>query len=287
METVNVPCYKPLKAFKCADGSVSFTELRRDNVIGDIKLPCGQCLGCRLDRAREWSVRCLHESKLHEENCFLTLTYNDENVPERNSLDYRDFQLFMKRLRKHANKVRFFMCGEYGETTARPHYHALLFGYNFPDRKPWGRTPHGHTTYRSELLEKLWTKGNSIIGNVTRESAGYVARYCLKKITGDAAEDHYNGRTPEFAHMSLKPGIGADYFRKFHNDILPNDYVIIDGYKIPVPKYYETLYEGDLEDIKHTRETYARTKAHNNTPERLAVREEVTQAKVKQLKRSL
>lgn len=282
----NVPCYKPIKAFNVAGGGIVFNELKRYDIVGDTKIPCGQCIGCRLDRAREWSVRCLHEAKLHENNSFITLTYNDENIPEGGTLVYRDFQLFMKRLRKQVGPVRFFMCGEYGEETWRPHYHAILFGYQFPDLLYWGKSPAGYNIYRSDVLESLWTLGNSLVGAVSRESAGYVARYCLKKVTGDLAEEHYKGREPEFARMSLKPGLGADFFLKYQSDMLPNDYVIEDGMKIPVPKYYESLYNGeDMEDIKWRREKFGRSKSENNTEVRLAIREEVTKARIKQLSR--
>lgn len=250
-------------------------------------MPCGQCIGCRLDRARDWSVRCLHEAKMHEQNSFITLTYSDENIPAGNTLVYRDFQLFMKRLRKTVGPVRFFMCGEYGEQTERPHYHAILFGYQFPDLQYWGKSPAGYPVYRSAILETLWTHGNSLVGSVSRESAGYVARYCLKKVTGKDADEHYKGREPEFARMSLKPGIGASFFEKHTADILPNDYIVTDGIKVPVPKYYEKLYKGvDLDDVKYTREQYAQRHASNNTPERLAVRERVQHAKITTLQRN-
>lgn len=281
-----MPCYKPISAYRVADGGVVFAQLARYDIIGDCKLPCGQCLGCRLDRAREWSVRCLHEAKMHRENCFITLTYNDENLPADGSLHYRDFQLFMKRLREKLGPVRFFMCGEYGESTLRPHYHAVLFGVDFQDKKEYKKNAQGDMLYTSKILEELWGKGFCPIGLVTRQSAGYVARYCVKKVTGDRAEEHYKGREPEFARMSLKPGIGAEFFKKFESDILPNDYVIESGFKIPVPKYYDKLFKGNIEDVKFRREKFGRTMADNNTPERLAVREVVAHAKVKSLLRN-
>ncbi|AXH76662.1 MAG: replication initiator protein [Microviridae sp.] len=224
---------------------------------------------------------------MHEENSFLTLTYSDENLPADGSLNYRHFQLFMKRLRKEYGPVRFFMCGEYGELTKRPHYHAILFGRDFPDKVYHGKSPGGYDMFKSQSLDDLWALGYCTVGQVTKQSAGYVARYCMKKVTGDRAEDHYNGREPEFAHMSLKPGIGASFFDKFVKDMLPCDYVIHDGWKIPVPKYYEKLYKGeDIEDIKYRREVYSRRFKENNTDERLKVREEVAEARVKMLRRS-
>ena len=189
------------------------------------------------------------------------------------------------------------MCGEYGEKDARPHYHALLFGYQFPDLKFWSRSPSGNALYRSAMLEKLWTLGNSLIGDVSRESAGYVARYCMKKVTGDLAEEHYrveeNGvvyqRVPEFARMSLKPGIGAEWFAKYRSDVFPHDYVVADGVKVPVPRYYDRLgkSEYELDEVKFRREQFARKHAANNSDARLAVREEVMKARLKSLARKI
>lgn len=280
-------CHKPLTAYKCADGSVVFNQLARYQIQHEILLPCGQCTGCRVDRAREWSVRCMHEAKMHDANSFLTLTYNDENIPSNGSLDYRHFQLFMKRLRMRVGPVRFFMCGEYGDQTLRPHYHALIFGYDFPDKKPWRKSANDYMLYRSAELETLWKYGNAEIGTVTLQSAGYCARYCIKKVYGDLAPSHYGEREPEFGHMSLKPGIGATFFDKFQSDIYPSDFCVADGRITSIPKYYDKLYKGSLDEIKETRELKASKHAANNVHERLAVREEVLNAKLKFLKREL
>ncbi|AXH75429.1 MAG: replication initiator protein [Microviridae sp.] len=284
-------CFHPIDAYKCEDGSIVFAERAKFRITGHVKLPCGQCAGCRIDRAREWTIRCMHEASCHEKNSFVTLTYSDENIPAGNTLVYEDFQLWIKRLRKHTQTpLRYFMCGEYGSQTERPHYHALIFGYQFPDLQPWGITPQGHQTYRSATLEKLWWQGNSLIGQVTKQAAGYIARYSLKKVTGNLADAHYNGRTPEFARMSLKPGIGATWFDKYKSDCLPCDYIIHDGIKMPVPRYYENLYTrkgGDIDPIKESRESYAVKYKDNQTWQRMEVREEVLHAKIKQLKRTL
>lgn len=279
-------CFHPAKAFRCSDGSVVFQQLARFDIVGDIKLPCGQCIGCRIDRSREWAARCMHEAQMHEENSFLTLTYNDENIPPDGSLDYRHFQLFMKRLRKTGAKPRYFMCGEYGDNTNRPHYHCLLFGHQFNDLRYWKSGSSGHPIYVSTKCDTIWGLGQVFIGNVTKQSAGYVARYCMKKVTGDLAEAHYNGRTPEFAHMSTKPGIGTEWFKRYASDVLPCDYVISDGVKVPVPRFYEKLYKGDMDEIKYKRELFARKFAENNSDERLVVREEVMKAKLKSLVRN-
>lgn len=193
-----MPCYKPLDAWRpdFSTGSkkliFSYHPARCAGPTPDLQVPCGQCVGCRLERSRQWAVRCVHESQLHKENCFITLTYASEHLPPDSSLHYRDFQLFMKRLRKKftGKKIRFYMCGEYGENFGRPHFHACLFGHNFDDLKLW-KTQNNIPLYRSKILEELWPFGHSSVGSVTFESAAYVARYIMKKVTGEAAELHY------------------------------------------------------------------------------------------------
>lgn len=278
-------CYHPAKAYRCADGSVVFAQLARFDIVGDIRLPCGQCIGCRIDRSREWAARCMHEAQMHEQNAFLTLTYDDEHLPANCSLDYRHFQLFMKRLRKAGAKPRFFMCGEYGDNTFRPHYHCLLFGHRFDDLRHWKLGSTGFPIYTSVVANQFWKLGNVYIGEVSRQSAGYVARYCMKKVNGDLAAEHYGDRQPEFARMSLKPGIGSTWFARYGADVLPCDYVVADGIKVPVPRYYDKLFKGDIDDVKFNREQYARKFADNSTDERLEVREQVAKARLKSLVR--
>ena len=296
-------CFHPLKAFRTAGGEIIFNPHRQDTVA-DLTLPCGQCVGCRLERSRQWAIRCVHEASLHKENCFITLTYAPEHLPKDNSLHYRDFQLFMKRLRKRFPdfKIRFYMCGEYGENFGRPHFHACLFNWNFPDRKLFFTSKHGDKVYRSDTLEELWTFGLCSIGEVTFKSAAYVARYIMKKVTGKNAYAHYyeidddgvsreTPRTPEFTKMSLKPGIGAGWFDKFKFDVYPHDYVIVNGKKVKPPRYYDKKYAlsdpFDYDELEFHRFSRAREKLHDNTPERLAVRKEVLEAKLSKLKRNL
>lgn len=201
-------------------------------------LACGQCIGCRLERSRQWAVRCMHESQLHDFNVFVTLTYSDEHLPEHCSLHYPDFQFFMRKLRLTGRRVRFFMGGEYGEETGRPHYHAILFGCHFPDMFYWRKSETGFSVYRSAELESLWTLGNSEIGTVTFESAAYCAKYCVKKMTGALAAG-YGLRVPEFGRMSLKPGIGSVWFDRFgKSDVLADGKVVVNGVKCGAPKYY-------------------------------------------------
>jgi len=289
------------------DGSVKFVSRNKAGVDGTLELPCGQCIGCRLERSRQWAMRCLHESSLYDRNSFITLTYDDEHIPPGGSLWYPDFQRFMKRLRKHIKApVRFYMGGEYGETTARPHYHACLFGYDFPDKVYFRKSPSGEKLYTSAFLESIWPYGLSSIGNVTFESAAYIARYCVSKVTGDAAKSHYScseyvdadgvirdSVEPEFNHMSLKPGIGASWLAKYQTDVFPRDYVIVNGVKVKPPKYYDTLFERDntleFSEIVARRELdgYSDFLRGEHSVARLSVKEQVHLARSSQLKRSL
>lgn len=303
-----MPCYKPLEAWrgrelnpKTGKYPMVFNRNQGYSDLPSQKLPCGRCIGCRLERSRQWAIRCVHEAQLHEQNCFITLTYSPENLPFPPSLDVRHYQLFMKRLRKkYGSNIRFFHCGEYGDQLGRPHYHACLFGFDFPDKVHWKTTKRGDRLYTSESLNKIWGKGYAIIGDVTFESAAYVARYITKKITGDAAADHYERHDPdtgelyslkpEYTTMSRRPGIAKDWYDKYSSDVYPHDEVIMRGMKMKPPKYYDRQYEltnpKEFEKMKMQRRVAAKSRSEDSTPERLAVREKVKLAKIKQLKRT-
>lgn len=294
-----MPCYHPVQAYQLVSGDVVFVE--RGDVVRSLQLKCGQCVGCRLERSRQWAVRCMHEASLYENNCFVTLTYDDEHLPPLGSLRYRDFQLFMKRLRRRFSfaRIRFYMCGEYGEEFGRPHFHACLFNFDFPDKEYLAKSPAGLRTYRSAALEELWPFGFSSIGAVTFESAAYVARYCMKKVTGDLAEDHYavldvstgeiGARVAEFNRMSLRPGIGAEWLSRFHSDVYPEGMVVVNGVKARAPRYYDKKFEGA--DPDGYAEMLFRREGEldpgEQTDARLSVREQVAQARISQLKRGL
>lgn len=239
---------------------------------------------------------------MHEFNCFITLTYSDENLPLDRSLSKRDFQLFMKRLRKSIAplKVRFFAGGEYGDLNARPHYHALLFGYDFPDKK-FHKHSAGKPLYTSQALEKLWPNGFALIGDVTFESAAYVASYCHKKLTGtmaalynhvDAETGEIIGITPEFGLQSRRPGIGSTWFEKYGNDVYPRDQVIARESPQRPPRYYDKLLsktkggEAVLSDLRvKRREKVNSCNFDELEPPRLRAKETCAKAKLK-LKRT-
>lgn len=278
-------CYRPLTAWRgplqpSGKRSVVFKPSESTGGLSAFpqKLPCGQCIGCRLDYSLDWATRCIHEAQLHEKNCFITLTYNDLNLPKDGGLQLKDWQLFMKRLRKEIEcPIKFYHAGEYGDQYLRPHYHALIFGYDFPDRKYLKKTPSGMRIDSSSMLSGLWQQGYASVGNVTFESAAYVARYCMKKVLGKGKDvqdaqglkpyERMDSRTgavlcvrPEYVVMSRggrtsRGGIAADWIRKFESDVFPRDYVVVrGGKKMPPPRYYDSQYElknpVDLERIK-------------------------------------
>ena len=224
--------------------------------IGEhLVVPCGQCIGCRIERTRSWGVRCTHEAQMSSSSCFITLTFDNEHLASDGSLHKEDYQLFMKRLRKHYGvPIRYFHCGEYGEKLFRPHHHAILFGVDFPDKRCF-RVSKGVSYYVSPTLSKLWPFGYHIIGASTLRSYMYVARYCLKKVNGDSAKEHYRGLVPEYISMSLRPGLGYSFYQRFRSDIYDFDRIVLDNtHKYRVPKYYDKLLLRDdpslLESIK-------------------------------------
>lgn len=304
-------CYHPLKAFRigtnpetgkainkiCSYG-VHHLELKRngtweqvsssflsDNRIKSVldyqEIPCGKCIGCRLDYSRQWANRCMLELGYHGSSYFVTLTYDDDHVPIRYyadpetgeafkslTLEKRAYQLFMKRLRKRFSDdtIRFFACGEYGSNTFRPHYHAILFGLELPDLKLFRRAPDGYNYYVSEILSQLWPFGFVLIGQVSWDTCAYTARYVVKKLKGQEAhfyDDH--NIEPPFILMSRKPGIARQYYDD-HPDLYDTEYINIStqegGRKFKPPKYYDRLFDVDCPEksaeLKEVRQRLAK-----------------------------
>lgn len=261
-------------------------------------LPCGKCIGCRLERSRQWAVRLVHESKMHSESSFITLTFAPEFLPSDSSLSVVTCQLFLKRLRERVapRRIRFFLCGEYGEKFGRPHYHAVIFGYGFPDKVPYAGGGQ-FQLYRSKELEDVWGMGQCPIGDVSFESAAYVANYATKKVIGEKAEAFYGSRKPEFLLMSRRPGIGRSWIEKYSGDVYPKDEVISRGFPSRPPRYYDQVLEAKdpalLASLKVRRELEAEKLeklrlrsgvvldvAPSRNARRLVVREQVAKAKL-------
>jgi len=308
-----MPCYHPIDAWRSAKG-VFF----RDTIDSSkIKLPCGRCIGCKLERSRQWAVRLTHELRFHELSSFITLTYSEEHLPKSGSLDVKVFQDFMKRFRKaiYPRKIRFFHAGEYGEKRGRPHYHAIIFGESFSCGRcsvsmplkcslcgayGFEKSPRGDVTWLSPALDRLWGFGLARVGAVTFESAAYVARYCTKKITGPNARDHYEricevtGEVfqlkPEYATMSRRPGIGAQHFERYSSEIYPHDNIAVRGVLCKPPIFYDRMLEKRdpmaYALLKEEREfALVLSPSQDRTPRRLAEREVCKLAQVGQLSR--
>lgn len=303
-------CVSPLQGYESneltAKGKRKTTlnryNARRHGFLSERVVSCNRCVGCRFDYSRQWAIRCMHEASLYESNSFITLTYNDRFLPRiysdnghilgYGSLNYDHWTKFMKRLRKALAplRVRFYMGPEYGDINFRPHFHAIIFNYDFPDKTVF-KVRNGLPLYRSLLLERLWTdpdSGESMgfcsVGTVTFRSAAYVARYMMKKVKGEDIEDRYkrfNLETgeiffvePEKARMSNQNGIGKDWFDLYYrSDLYNKDFVTMDGVKYRPPKYYDSLFEKicpqDLEDIKLVRQEAMRKLSDSLTPDRL------------------
>lgn len=315
-------CYRPLQAWYgplLPSGKRSIVWKREKATGEEIQLPCGRCIGCKLNKSRIWAMRCMFEASLHEDNCFITLTYADEHIPKDYSLNVKEFQDFIGRLRKFVkskkheekygykvNGIRYFHCGEYGEKLGRPHYHACIFGYDFQDKELL-KVNNGNPIYISKDLNALWEWGHSSIGQVTFESAAYVARYITKKITGDIAKDHYEflsvdhktgeiirniDRKPEYTTMSRRPGIAGEWIEKFMGDVYPKDYVKISGRgNMRPPRFFDNKFEliapEKFQELKNKRKEQMNLNSDENTEDRLLVKEKCLLEKVKILKREL
>jgi len=269
-----MPCFRPLQAYRSSiintesgKRSTVFnpTEAWSDEPEG-FKLPCGQCQHCRLAHSRDWATRAVLESKMYEDNCFVTLTYKDEYLPKGGSLDYSAAPLFMMRLRERfGSGIRSFGCAEYGEEFRRPHFHLCIFNFDFKDKKHW-RMSGEFQLYRSEALEQLWPFGHSSIGDLTFETAAYTARYVMKKITGGRAAAHYGEEetihpltgeitknltlNPERSIcVSRNPGLGRPWYEKFGPSSCSNGYIPINGKKFPIPKYFLNRFDVDSPEI--------------------------------------
>lgn len=286
--------------------------------------------------ARDWAIRAMHEKQMHKHSCMITLTYNPEHLPPHCSLHYPDFQAFVRRLRKALGRrgtgsttvtpstpgrraplsdnilyqpssasglkagIRFYMGGEYGEKYGRPHYHALLYGIDFADRKYHKQGASGAKHYQSETLAKLWGKGFASVGDVTFKSAAYIARYIMSKKTGDGNRKNYNiidpetgeiyTRAKEFNQMSRRPGLGATWLETYKTDAYPRGKVIINAKEANTPRFYDKKYKlldrAAHDHLKHVRQLEQLAWKEDQTPARLAVRETVAIAKASSLKRT-
>ena len=299
-----MPCYHPLLATPYPSNHAKFgqyrilgsatkinilegaTDIYTGQYLEPIRLPCGRCVGCLLDRSRDMATRIVCEAMDYpeESNWFVTLTYGDDcessyryrctrNEDDALVLDKRHVQLFFKSLREGYERefgkrqyevptyydesldkmlelgTRFFMAGEYGEITFRPHYHICLLNTPLPDVYQFGRTKLGMPLFRSPYLEKLWKFGHVTLGKLSYQSAAYVARYCLKKADGLTREQFESvGLIPEFTNCSRRPGIGYNYIKTHGSDIYLTDKIVLPASSKDkpnvqmIPKYFDKKY---------------------------------------------
>ena len=242
----------------------------------------------------------MHEAQLHEENSFITLTYRDDELPENGSLDKSHLQKFWKRLRKRfGNNIRYYGCGEYGDNTFRPHYHACVFNWRPSDGVMFKQTEFGNL-YASQVLDEIWSHGHTTFGEVTFKSAAYTARYVMKKMTGDRADDRYSSvdpttgeiieLVPEFQVSSRRPGIGSKWIEMFRGDVYPFDEVIVNSHPTKPPAFYdkwlEQHYPKQWEEIKRHRQQQGQKYAEDNTADRKRVKEIIKMKQLGQFDRS-
>lgn len=259
--TDNTYCYQDRShpdTYHCSPNDVETAYWRK---LDTMLLPCGQCIGCRLDYSRRWATRLMLELPYHTNNYFVTLTYNNDNLPIGTgvlpTLVPDDLQKFIKRLRKAQSqytdtKLRFYACGEYGTKSNRPHYHLIIYDLVLPDDDLifLKYSQHGNPYYTSKLISKCWTFGYNLVAGVSWQSCAYVARYMLKKQKGDGASVYQeHGIEPEFVRMSRNPGIAKQYYDDHAMDMLRDRYVqLSDGLKAPIPRYFDPFYEVDYPD---------------------------------------
>ena len=273
-----MPCYNPLLAWK-VEGKIVFNPPSGSaGLLKPFNLPCSKCYGCRLNYARSWALRCQLEALSHKDNCFITLTFSNEMLQKRNnpwSVDKNDFQLFMKKLRKkHGEHIRYFHCGEYGEKTHRPHYHALIFGHDFRIKTNNNKVQQfgkKHPLYNSEELNNLWSYGHCTVGDLNFTTASYTARYVTKKIKGEASKIHIDPITGAVTNIedvyctmsrgnkkTKFNGIGEAAYHKYKHRWYGNDFIVNgNGIKMKPPRYFDKLYEKEypqrFEAIKKAR----------------------------------
>lgn len=269
-------CYHPIQAYDLAPSGAPQRKIvfklgpyYDRSKVQFLELPCGQCVGCKLDYSRQWANRCMLELGYHKSSYFCTFTYDDEHLPKGYSCDLatgecispvaslrrRDAQLLLKRIRKRfpEQKIRFFGSGEYGTQTLRPHYHIILFGLELNDLETYKKGDKVGFYYNSPSLSSCWPNGYTVVAKVTWDTCAYVARYCLKKHAVSGVDAYKKACIePEFSMCSRRPGIGRQYYED-HPDMFKYSYISIPGEsggkQIPPPRYYKRLLAVDDPDL--------------------------------------
>lgn len=297
-----MPCYKPYLGFQSPSGKVYFKpdKLQQWPMI---PIPCGKCLGCRLEYSRQWAIRCMKEASLHQDNCFITITYDDKFLPKK-GLCKKDIQDFLKNLRRQIGYhnlacsetgLRYFLCGEYGSKTCRAHYHAILFGFHPRDLVEVGYN-NGYTVYISPFLTNVWGKGNVIVGeSVSFESCAYIARYIMKQYEkkGDSSYDEfYKIFNKDFILCSRRPAVGYQFFENNQREIERLDKVLIRPGVVALPPRYfsrklKEINPEKYEEIKQRRIDNAPDETLERCMKRLHAAAVAKEKQIQSLKRGL
>lgn len=229
----------------------------------EMSVPCGKCETCYSARATQWAIRCYCESLEHDKVSFLTLTYDDEHLPKDGKIHKEELQKFFKRLRKKIPHVRYFACGEYGDLTRRPHYHAIIFGADFLGDATRFNADH----YTSETLTEVWGLGLATTTPATFSTICYTVGYVAKKI----------GDPDCFQLMSRRPGLGSAYIQKYEADLRASNSITIEGRDYPIPEYFFT--QEDFDDIKKHRKTLSKPLSYQKRNSRAIIATEKTKRK--------
>ena len=232
-------CTNPKPAWKTKNGKIAF-EAPKWTRKADYFVPCEKCLACTAQKSQYWAIRMTHEAQTHKLSSFITLTYREEDCPE--AISKKEAKAFIRRLRDYYTKdLRYFLCGEYGETTRRPHYHAIIFGTDFRSSR-YTYTVNSDLFGNSEL-DRVWGKGHIGIADFTPATAMYTAGYVNKKLSD---RDTFNS-------MSRFPPLGKRWLERNIDEIMRLDKCEFDGREYPVPpEYYRwAVEEGWITEAQH------------------------------------
>lgn len=279
-------CYHPSRV---SIGRKSFSR-PGFHVPDRVKVPCGHCLGCRADQARSWAVRLVHEAEAPPRPAwFVTLTYAPDKVPVNGTLDPQHPALFVRRLRRSGEQCQYYICGEYGEQTSRPHYHAVLYGPLFLDRVVYTHR-HGAPVFQSASLEAAWRMGLVELTGLTYGAARYVAGYVRKKVRQRDHPDHYTRVDPEtgelvelereYGRMSRRPAIGRRWIERYWRDVYPRDFVVMEGRELKPPRYYDKWMEKHEPEVMMAVKEQRLIDAVEIGDEKLIMKEKIHRAKV-------
>lgn len=277
-------CFHPLPAIKKrfsdqyivgrrGDIFTPYTDYQTGELIEPISIPCGKCIGCRLDYSRAWADRCVLESLDKDpDTCwFLTLTYDDNHIvtdkrsllTDKGTLTLypKDVQDFIKRLREHwsriynVDNIRFYLAGEYGSTSGRPHYHMIVYNLPIFDLKFYRSNLDGDSLFNSDEIEDIWNNGFVVIGRLEWKTAAYTARYVTKKFKGKTkaeTDEFYKSCSlvPEFTRCSRRPGIAREFYEKHSAEIYKNDEIILHSGRVTKPpKYFDKIMKEEDADL--------------------------------------